>query len=45
MKADQIIKNAKNFTSDKDLLQVEHEGFSYNLPRDVFFGGKKVNTK
>ena len=26
MKADKIIKNAKIFTSDKDLLAEEHEG-------------------
>ena len=28
---------------DNDLLTAEHEGFSYNLPRDVYFGGKKLN--
>ena len=27
----------------EDLLTAEHEGFSYNKPRDVYFGGKKVN--
>ena len=64
MKADQIIRNAKIFTSDqnnllasalavkagkdadflvfdKDLLTAEHEGFSYNLPSDVYFCGEK----
>jgi hypothetical protein len=35
MKADGIIKNAKIFTA-------EHEGFSYNTPKEVYFGGKKV---
>ena len=43
MKADQIIKNAKIFTSDKDLLTAEHEGFSQNMPTEVYFGGKKMN--
>ena len=28
---------------DEDLLTAKHEGFSYNMPRDVYFGGKKVN--
>jgi len=28
---------------DKDLLTAEKEGFSYNLPEDVYFAGKKVN--
>lgn len=42
MKADKIIKNAKIFTSDKDLLAEEYEGFSHNLPSDVYFGGRKV---
>jgi hypothetical protein len=26
---------------DKDLLTAEHEGFSYNLPSDVYFCGEK----
>ena len=86
MKADQIIRNAKIYTSDKnqpmaaalavkdgkfvyvgdeaglaayegsitvgkdadflvfdnDLLTAEHEGFSYNTPKEVYFAGKKV---
>jgi hypothetical protein len=28
---------------DKDLLTAEQEGFSHNMPQDVYFGGKKVN--
>lgn len=46
MKVDQIIKNAKIFTSDKDNLHAltqEHEGFSQNKPADVYFGGKRMN--
>ena len=43
MKADHIIKNADFLVFDKDLLTAEHEGFSYNMPQEVYFGGKKVN--
>ena len=28
---------------DKDLLTAEKEGFSNNMPADVYFAGKKVN--
>ena len=28
---------------DEDLLTAKHEGFSHNMPRDVYFGGKKDN--
>jgi hypothetical protein len=28
---------------ENDLLTAEHEGFSHNLPQDVYFCGKKVN--
>ncbi len=28
---------------DNDLLTAEHEGFSYNKPRDVYFRGKRMN--
>lgn len=35
-------KDADFLVFDNDLLTAEHEGFSYNLPRDVYFGGKKV---
>ena len=36
-------KDADFLVFDNDLLTAEHEGFSYNLPRDVYFSGKKVN--
>ena len=36
-------KDADFLVFDNDLLTAEHEGFSYNMPRDVYFGGKKVN--
>jgi hypothetical protein len=35
-------KDADFLVFDKDLLTAEHEGFSYNLPSEVYFGGKKV---
>ena len=36
-------KDADFLVFDNDLLTAEHEGFSCNLPQDVYFGGKKVN--
>ena len=36
-------KDADFLVFDNDLLTAEHEGFSYNMPRDVYFGGKKMN--
>ena len=30
-------KDADFLVFDKDLLTAEHEGFSYNLPSDVYF--------
>ena len=36
-------KDADLLVFDKDLLTAEHEGFSYNKPAQVFFGGKKMN--
>jgi hypothetical protein len=36
-------KDADFLVFDKDLLTAEHEGFSYNMPRDVYICGKKVN--
>jgi hypothetical protein len=36
-------KDADFLVFDKDLLTAEHEGFSYNEPRDVYFCGKKMN--
>jgi predicted amidohydrolase YtcJ len=35
-------KDADFLVFDNDLLTAEHEGCSYNKPRDVFFCGKKV---
>ena len=34
-------KYADFLVFDKDLLTAEHEGFSYNLPSDVYFCGEK----
>ena len=36
-------KDADFLVFDNDLLTAKHEGFSYNMPRDVYFGGKKMN--
>ena len=36
-------KDADFLVFDHDLLTAEHEGFSHNMPRDVYFAGKKVN--
>ena len=36
-------KDADYLVFDKDLLTAEHEGFSYNKPKEVYFCGKKVN--
>ena len=38
-----VAKDADFLVFDNDLLTAEHEGFSYNKPRDVYFVGKKVN--
>ena len=37
-------KDADFLVFDNDLLTAEHEGFSYNSPRDVYFKGKKMNA-
>ena len=39
----EIGKDADFLVFDNDLLTAEHEGFSYNKPTEVYFGGKKVN--
>ena len=39
----EVGKDADFLVFDKDLLTAEHEGFSYNKPAQVFFGGKKMN--
>ena len=36
-------KDADFLVFDNDLLTAEKEGFSYNKPAEVYFGGKKVN--
>ena len=36
-------KDADFLMFDNDLLTAEHEGFSYNMPTDVYICGKKVN--
>ena len=36
-------KDADFLVFDNDLLTAEHEGFSYNNPCGVYFGGKKMN--
>ena len=36
-------KDADFLVFDSDLLTAEHEGFSCNKPRDVYFFGKKLN--
>ena len=36
-------KDADFLVFDRDLFTAEKEGFSNNLPQDVYFGGKKVN--
>ena len=35
-------KDADFLVFDNDLLTAEHEGFSFNTPKAVFFCGKKV---
>ena len=39
----EVGKDADFLVFDRDLLTAEHEGFSYTMPRDVFFCGRKVN--
>ncbi len=36
-------KDADYLVFDNDLLTAEQEGFSYNMPTDVYICGKKVN--
>lgn len=35
-------KDADFLVFDNDLLKAEHEGFSYNQPKEVYFSGKKI---
>jgi predicted amidohydrolase YtcJ len=39
----EIGKDADFLVFDNDLLTAQPSGISYNKPRDVFFGGKKMN--
>ena len=41
---DEAGKDADFLVFDKGLLVAEKEGFSHNLPTDVYFGGNKMNT-
>ena len=38
----EVGKDADFLVFDNDLLTAEHEGFSYNKPAQVYFGGKKM---
>ncbi len=39
----EVGKDADFLVFDKDLFTTEKEGFSHNLPEDVYFAEKKVN--
>ena len=39
----EVGKDADFLIFDNDLLTAEHEGFSQNMPKEVYFAGKKVN--
>ena len=39
----EVGKDADFLVFDKDILTAEKEGFSYNMPSEVYFVGKKVN--
>ena len=39
----EVGKDADFLVFDNDLLTAEHEGFSYNKPAEVYFGGRKAN--
>ena len=38
----EVGKDADFLVFDNDLLTAEHEGFSYNKPAQVYFGGKEM---
>ena len=38
----EVGKDADYLVFDNDLLMVEHEGFSHNMPSEVYIGGKKM---
>ena len=37
----EVGKDADFLVFDNDLLTAEHEGFSYNKPKEVYIGGKE----
>ena len=39
----EVGKDADFLVFDNDLLTAEHEGFSHNMPSEVYIGGKKMN--
>ncbi|MBR4643961.1 MAG: amidohydrolase family protein, partial [Bacteroidaceae bacterium] len=39
----EVGKDADFLIFDNDLLTAEHEGFSYNMPSEVYINGKKKN--
>nr|MBO6294730.1 amidohydrolase family protein [Schwartzia sp. (in: firmicutes)] len=39
----EVGKDADFLVFAGDLLTAEREGFSYNMPKEVFIGGKRVN--
>ena len=38
-------KDADSLVFENNLLTAEQEGFSHHLPQEVYFGGKKVNSR
>ena len=39
----EVGKDADFLVFDDDIMTADHEGFSSNKPRDVYFSGKKMN--
>ncbi len=39
----EVGKDADFLVFDNDLLTAEHEGFSNNLPEEIYFSGKKMD--
>ena len=37
-----VSKDADFLVFNNDLLSAEHEGFSYNVPKEVYFCGKRM---
>ncbi|SEA05089.1 hypothetical protein SAMN05216349_10447 [Oribacterium sp. KHPX15] len=38
-----VVKDADFLVFDNNLLEAEQEGFSHNMPKEVYITGKKVN--